>query len=163
MNDLASKLASVAQLGPELYHGSLTSGLTRLKAGAHIGTRQAAVDRIERVMGQSNEQRFPGAAKEGEEAPTLYPVRFTPRSSLEMPDVWWSQGDVVANHLYHQGVINGAERNQIKRPDDYIKLLSDKGYDSIRYINEHEDRGTPSYISLRDLDLGPGAPMGRSR
>lgn len=159
-----------------VYHGSLIDFtapvLEKTELGLHVGTLQAAVQRLEVLTGSS----------ERSEDDIVYSGYVNIKNPLELPDVsrWnmpvaWKNAIDNLDLLFHDGLDGplGEEIlnivNEFTRTDKVLKIygkdkeaakqtfaskirkaILDAGYDSIKYTNLNEDTLSTSYILLND-------------
>lgn len=119
--------------------------------GVHVGTLQAAEDRLRKYFGKDYGMKS-GVANEWQ-APSIMPLA----ARMENPFAKKSGEPFTESELRRQ-VTLFAQKNNLK-PDSinakiaFEKYLKDKGYDHIPYVNSVEDRGNVSYLMLRPENL----------
>lgn len=152
--DEASRMARAHEMFPiEGYHGTRADidGFENGDIGFHFGTTEQANERLKQT------RRIQGA--EGE---NIMPVRLNIRNPLSMPDVGqWNDPRTVARALSDKGfntdeIIDYAEEiaPQFEDVDEWIasteaadllydlkNIVTDAGYDGIKYRNEAEALG----------------------
>lgn len=136
--------------GIELYHGALAP--TEIGFGTHLGTQEAANQRIGELMATDQISRPILAPKYGEEAPNITKVRLQEGKAVELKDRGDWDTEELAEQLATQGVLPRAEYDALEANDfmnfDPMQYLRDKGYDYVKYENINEDPGSTSYIVL---------------
>src|SRR6266571_1169753 len=127
----------------EAYHSTPTDvpfeefRLTNEDIGMHFGTKQASSARLEAVSSRG-------------ERPRTYPVKLQANNPLELWDMGTWEAEKIEGALKHalkwdRAEVEAAAKKGMQGLRDLIKS---KGYDSIKYVNEHEDPGSISYITL---------------
>lgn len=137
--------------------------------GIHFGTKSAAHDRIG-IHGEDPyfmEQEVDPKTSHLIPAPRVFPAVFKADKSLQLPDLgkWGptemaeglieeTMGEFTAREVNAamSNNLSGRER-QIKQIRELRKLIESKGYDSIKYINRHEDQGSMSYITWHPTEI----------
>jgi hypothetical protein len=158
----AKEAQEIEPRSDKLYHGSLAEGIEAFTPGSHFGTREAATQRIKDLQETPDESRYIGQVLKANEKPTLYEVDFRPTNTVRLSDhPDWAPID-IARDMKQRGIINDEEFAAIAAKDydfDPFEYLAAKGYDAIEYINEHENRGSKSYITLKEIRADRTVPL----
>lgn len=120
------------------YHGT-TSDFEKFKAGdigVHFGNVKQANSRLQDISTGTRGDR-------------IIPVEIETKNPLLMKDVSeWEFPENIINELYnHSDKFSKSELNNVLKSDDknkaLTKLIEDKGYDSIKYLNRWEGLDAP--------------------
>ncbi len=146
----------------DAYHGTMRhandmDGIDEFKLdaygdrlGVHVGTKRAANDRIDHMVGPSDRD-WDMAAERGE-APYIMPLKVKAQKPLRLPDLGYWEPNKVASELERKGVSLPEPKTFQGSPyytnDQLRQGIKDAGYDSIIYRNNVEGVGSDSYIIL---------------
>lgn len=132
----------------KLYHGSPNKIMTPFNALSHFGTRKAAVERLQSLSKDYSSDGY------GRNCGWVHSVELDIRNPLKIRDGFYMSHTPLklADMLYYElSVITAFERAEIikNRVPALIMALTRRGYDSMVYINLHEDIHSLSYVILR--------------
>lgn len=124
------------------YHGTLSPEDigNNFHPGTHFGTAEAANARIRNLLGETP----PEVLEMENPAPAVFPVDIHSNKQLTIPDPD-NFGQDLASYLLKNGLIT---KNELDKSGSAINALRKKGYDLLNYINDMEDPGSTSYITL---------------
>lgn len=130
------------------FHGSPVVISTPFKPLTHFGTRKAAVERLQGVAKDYSSEGY------GRKSGWIHTVELEVNNPLKIRDGYYLSHTPLklADMLYYElRVITAIERSEIikNREPALIMALSRRGYDSMVYINLHEDIHSISHIILR--------------
>jgi len=148
------KYAKVEEVkGIKAFHGTREEFET-FRPLSHFGTEEAAERALESIKGYGE--------------PRIISVELTLKNPLEVKDTVGVQEDVVdwIWQAEEKGIVTEKEAvviddiatktGEIEEAEKaFVKLLKSKGYDSLKYINETEDKGSVSYIIFNSEQVKP--------
>ena len=120
------------------YHGT-RKDLDGFRPLTHFGTFRAAYDRLLDTNTGSNTKNQ-----------KIYQVTLDIKNPVELQDI--SKNHKLSDWISMmklQEYITSEEAESISTPRQLIKLLINKGYDGINYMNEWEDPGSDSYVIFK--------------
>lgn len=125
--------------GDQDYQGEL---------GTHFGSSEAAAQRGEALV---------SLAKDSGKEVISEKVNLNIHNPLKISeDIGFKDYETVVNYLRDKDIISDAEKGKLdenKSFSDVKKMLQDKGYDGIEYVNKVEDSGSKSYIVFDQKDI----------
>ena len=162
----AAKMLEELEYNKTLYHGTRAQDLThidpdKLDLGLHVGTSEQAANRL-LDLGPYRSNRSRGVYPEGA---NILPLRVRANNPLEMEDMgeWMYSPEILHALNRHPAFTNEADKikiqsmlqkvgdnsfsNSYRTPegtnrellDEINSMIQDKGYDSIKYLNEAEN------------------------
>lgn len=142
--------------GLEVFHGTLSGDVGQFKAGVHFGNLNAAHQRMMDLMALPDVVRPIEQPKVGQEAMTIYRSKINPKKMIDLPDLGdWHESN-LAHALQTAGQWNKRQVESARNGQlDPFEWLRKKGYDAIRYVNEHEAKGSQSYLVLDPKIITP--------
>lgn len=157
-----------------LFHGSDRLLAHPFRPFTHFGTYRAALERVTSKVWKANhhwdEVRNEYVTNTGAQL-YVYPVVVAICSTLRITDlkgVIKVHTPIMLADLLHydmpKQILTSAERDEVIGAGDggyetIAKLLNNKGYDGLVYKNNHEDRGSDSWITLADGQAVPNKPL----
>lgn len=121
--------------------------------GTHAGTPLAAMDRLSSVL-QKN-LADPQELEDlhfGGKNPMAYASTLQPNKIIDLTDTGSWSHPAIASELEDMGLFTPEQATAVAAGRlNPVEWLRDQGYDTIRYINAHEHRGSTSYWAI-----GPG-------
>lgn len=136
------------------YHGT-RSDFTEFRPFSHFGTEQAAKDALLSVK----------TMKGGK--PRIAEVELNISRPLEVKDVSGTGREEVPSWAFdaaEKGVLTEEQAFAIEKlffedtakgREAFSNLLTEKGYDGLKYLNKTEDKGSVSYVALRSDQVRP--------
>lgn len=142
--------------GLDVFHGTLSGDVGQFRSGVHFGTIDAAHQRMMDLLALPDVRRPLGQPKVGKEAMTIYKSKINPKKVIDLPDLGdWHESN-VAHALQTAGKWSKDQVEQAREGTlDPYEWLRKKGYDAIRYVNEHEAKGSQSYMVLDPKIITP--------
>ena len=149
--DEASRMARAREMGfnVDAYHGTRAPDFASFHPGSHFGSVEAANKRLS-DLSELGDASLPWGMPRGDEArEAVYPVKLRAQKVIDLDDMGeWTDAD-IAPQLYRKGLIGDDELNAAINGDlDTFDWLKSQGYDAVRYRNDFEGAGSPSYMVL---------------
>lgn len=163
--DEAARMARAKELGftTEVFHGTratepfdkfyVRTGPQRHDLhGVHVGTLNAADERMQKYFGGSDYGIAKGVANEDQAASIMPMLARFEKPYVKKDGTPFSEAD-IRRKVTEYAKKNGISPDRIDAKVGFRNELLAEGYDHIPYINSVEDRGNVSYLALKPENL----------